>query len=400
VTGSQVTALALPLTAILIFHATSLQVGGLTATQYAAFLLIGLPAGAWVDRWPRRPVLVVADLGRAVLLGLIPAAYLLGGLALWMLYPVAFVTGVLTAFFDVADQSYLPSLIGRDQLVDGNSKLTLSYSGAQLVGPGVGGVLVQALTAPIAIVVDAVSFLGSAVLVGSIKRPEARPEWVTDDRPSLRQEIMEGLRYVFGDAYLRPIVLSTAVANLFGIFGMVQALLALFAVNSLGVSPSGLGVVLALANGGALIGTVATAWLTRRFGLGPAIIVAIAAMAVSLLLVPLATRSTALPVLATAMALAWFFVSVYNINQVSLRQGVTPERMLGRMNATARFVSWGTIPIGALLGGWLGGVLDLRTALWVAGGGGLTAVLPVLLSPVRHLREVPTVVVAAEATDD
>jgi predicted MFS family arabinose efflux permease len=389
VAGSQITVLALPLTAILVFGASPVQVGALTATQYAAFLVIGLPAGVWVDRWPRRPILVVADLGRAVLLAAVPVAHLLDALSLWMLYPVAFATGVLTVFFDVADQSYLPSLIGRHQLVDGNAKLTASYSGAQLVGPGIGGVLVQILTAPVAILVDAVSFLGSALLVGSIQAREDRPAPEADGRRSLRAEMAAGLRYVFGDPYLRPIVLATAVANFFGIFGMIQALLALFAVGTLGMSPAGLGAVLAIANAGALLGTLLTRRLTRRLGLGPAITVALAAMAASLLLLPLATRDTAFPVLAAGLALGWFWVSVYNINQVSLRQGVTPEALLGRTNATVRFVIWGTIPLGALLGGWFGAALGVRTGLWIAVLGGLTAVLPLLLSPVRDLREVP-----------
>jgi hypothetical protein len=269
----------------------------------------------------------------------------------------------------------------------------------RLWSPGLGGVLVQLLTAPVAILVDAVSFLSSAVLLVLIKHREDRPEQPGSDRPSLRQDVVAGLRYVLGDAYLRPILFAIAVASLFGIFSMVQALLALFAVRSLGVSPTGLGAVLAVANGGALLGTLANGWLTRRLGFGPAITISMAGHG------GVAAAAPGHPYHCAAHAGHWHGTGLV----LCLRLQHQPNRPpAGRDSGTnvgpderhGAVRDLGIIPIGALLGGWLGGVMDLRSALWVAGLGRLTAVLPLLLSPVRHLREVPVAGITAGASNE
>jgi MFS family permease len=387
--GSQVSLLAIPLTAIMLLNASVMEVGLLTAAGYLPVLLVGLPAGVWVDRMRRRPILIVADLGRLAILLTIPIAYALDGLRMWMLYPIAFSAGVLTLLFDIAHQSYLPSLVRREQLTEGNAKLEFSYSGAQLAGPGLGGALVQILTAPIAIVADALSYLLSAVLLLTIRTPEPRPARPEGEEAGLGKQIREGLRYVLRHPLLRPIALTTGIGNLFDLFGMVAAILTLYAVRELQLTPLALGGVLAVANAGALLGAALNGRLIRRFGVGQMIAVSSVIPGLAVLLLPLATPETAMPVLSISLALAGFAISVYNINQISLRQTVTPDAMQGRMNATIRVLIWGTLPIGTFLGGLLGGAIGLRSTLVIAGIGSALASLPLVLSPVRSLRELP-----------
>ncbi len=387
--GSQVSVLAIPLTAILLLKASVMELGLLTAAGYLPVLLFGLPAGVWVDRLRRRPILIVADLGRLAILLTIPIAHALGALQMWMLYPIAFSAGVLTLFFDIAHQSYLPSLVAREQLTEGNAKLEFSYSGAQLAGPGLGGVLVQTLSAPIAIVADALSYLLSAVLLLAIRSPEPPPARPEGDQAGLGKQIHDGLRYVLGHPLLRPIALTTGIGNLFDLFGMVAAILTLYAVRELQLTPLALGGVLAVANAGALLGATLNGRLIRRFGVGPMIAVSSVIPGLAVLQLPLATPATAIPVLSIALGLAGFAISVYNINQITLRQTVTPDAMQGRMNATISVLIWGTLPIGTFLGGLLGGAIGLRSTLVIAGIGSALASLPLILSPVRSLRELP-----------
>jgi MFS family permease len=396
--GTQVTALALPLTAILLLNATPVQVGMLASLQYLPFLLISLPAGAIVDRVRRLPVLIATDLGRAVLLGVVPLAVWLGHLQLWLLYPVAFAAGVLSVFFDVAHQSYLPSIVDNDQLVEGNTKLQLSYSGAQLAGPGLGGVLVQLLTAPIAIAVDAASYLGSAILLGLIHRrePALPPAAETTDLRGIARDIRAGLRFVWRHPLIRPIALATGTANFFYLFGMTGAILALYAVRELGLSPALLGVVLVFGNVGAVLGSLVADRVLARFRFGRVMLVGSVVSAVAITLMALATPATAVVQLAAAVLIGEFGVTIYDISQISLRQAATPPALLGRMNATVRFVNWGPIPIGAFLGGILGEALGLRTALWIAAAGSLLPAVPILLSRVRSLRELPTQPIEAD----
>jgi MFS family permease len=386
--GSQVTLLALPLAAILTLNASAFEVGALSSIEYAPFLLVGLPAGVWVDRLRRRPILIAGDLGRAVVLASIPIAYWLDALTMPHLYVAAFLTGICTVFFDVAYQSYLPSLVERRELTEGNSKLEISRSGAQLAGPGVAGVLVQILTAPVAIAADAASYVGSALFVMRIRRPE--PEVATpaaEERPGMRSQIMEGLRYVLGHPLLRPIAACTSLSNLFS--AMAMAILILFAVRELGLAAGAIGVALAIGNVGFLVGAFAADRIARRVGIGRTIVGSAVLFGLGGFAYPFATPATALALLVAGGLLFGFGGVVYNVNQVSLRQAITPGRMQGRMNATMRFVVWGTLPIGALAGGALGGAIGLRPTLWVAAVGGLLAFVPPLLSPVRGLASIP-----------
>jgi MFS family permease len=388
--GSQVSALAIPFVAIEVLLATPLQIGLLQAVAMLPFLLIGLPAGVWVDRMRRRPVLIVGDLGRALVLSWIPIAHVLNILAMWHLYVVGFVVGVLTVFFDVAYQSYLPALVERDQLIDGNAKLQISASGAQIAGPPIAGVLVGAFTAPIAVLVDALSFLGSAIFIFGIRRHEPAPAVRRDvdgKRAGMLVEMREGLSYVLTHRYLRNIAITTGMSNLFGT--MAFAVLLLYLVRELGLGPELIGLVFGVGSLGFLVGALLPARIQRLIGLGPTIIVSIFIGGAATLLVPLAPRESPIPFIIVAELLLGMSQVIYNVSQVSLRQAITPDRLQGRMNATMRFLVWGTIPIGATIGGFLGGAIGLRETLFVGAIGSSFAFLFVLFSPVRSLRTIP-----------
>jgi MFS family permease len=396
--GSQITLLALPLAAILVLDASAFEVALLQAVEFLPFILVSLPAGVWVDRLPRRPILIVGDLGRAVLLASVPVAYALDVLTLAQLYVVGFSTGVFTVFFDVAYQSYLPSLVERDELVEGNSKLEISRAGAQLGGPALAGGLVELVRAPTAILVDAVSFLGSAVFLFRIRKREERPAR-TGEQPSMRGELWEGLRYVLGHPLLRPIAACTGSSNFFGMVGF--AVFLVYAVRELGLTPGVIGILFALGNVGWLAAALSANRIARRIGVGATIVGSAALFGPSWLLVPLAPEgNAAIPVLVAAFALGLFGSVVYNITQVSLRQAIAPERIQGRMNAVMRFLVWGTIPLGSFVGGALASWIGLRPTLWVGAIAGSVTFLPVLLSPVRSVVRMPEPVddgAAAEA---
>lgn len=395
--GSQVTFLALPLTAALTLDASAAQMGILSALETAPFLIVGLFAGVWVDRRRRRPLLIAGDLGRAVVLLAIPAADLLGFLRMDVLFVVAALTGLCTLFFDVAYQSYLPALVEREHLVEGNSKLEVSRSAAQIAGPGLAGALVQILTAPLAILADAVSFLVSAGFLLSIRAPEPAPAPPSAHR-NLWREIAEGLRAVFGNPNLRAIAACTASLNISS--SLMFAVFVLYATRNLHIKAGLLGVIFAAGNVGFLLGALLAGRLAGRFGVGPAIIAGALVSALGSLLVPLAggQKLVVIAVLIAAQAVIGFGGTVYNITQVSLRQTITPDRLQGRMNATMRFIVWGVIPLGALAGGALGDAIGLRPTLVVGALTGLVAFLWVLASPLRALHEQPAPVEEEPAT--
>jgi MFS family permease len=390
--GTQVTALALPLTAILYLKASTFEVGLLASLQYLPFLLIGLPAGSIVDRLRRLPVLIWSDAGRAVLLLSVPLTAWFGVLHLALLYPIAFAVGVLSVFFDVAVQSYLPSLVTGEQIVTANARLELSYSGSQLAGPGLGGVLVQLFTAPFAIVADVASYVGSMILLLLVRRREPEPQGAGKmvDLRRLGSDIAAGLRFVLRHRLIKPLAFATGTANFFYLLGMVGAVLALFAVRQLHMTPILLGVVLLLGNVGAVAGALASTWIMAHVRFGTLLVVMPLSAAVGIALIALATPSTAVFFIAAGVIVGEFGTTVYDIGQLSLRQAVTPADMLGRMNATVRFVNWGPIPIGAFIGGVLGQVIGLRPVLWVAAIGCLLPAVPLLLSAIRSLTSMPT----------
>jgi MFS family permease len=384
--GSQITGIAFPLVAILVLHASAFEVAALGVVAWLPFFLFSLPAGAWIDRVHRRPILIAADWGRAIALVSVPVAYLVDALTLGQLYVVALVTGTLTMLFDLSYQSYLPSLVERDELGEGNSKLEVSRSGALVAGPGLAGVLVAALTAPYAILADALSFVASALFLSRIRRAEREPERARDARPRLRSEIREGLRFVAHHPLLRPILVFVAVSNTF--VNMLFAILLVYAVRELHLSAQTIGLVFSLGNIGTLLGALTATRVARVLGIGPGLIATATVGGLGLLLIPAARGALTIPFLVIANLLWGFFVLNYYVNAVSLIQAITPDRLLGRTNASRRFVVQGVIPLGMLSGGGLGTLVGLRPAIAVGAIGASVAVLPLLLSPLRKVRSV------------
>jgi len=388
--GDEVTGLALPLVAILTLGATPLEIGFLGTFQFLPFILLTIPAGVWVDRMPRRRILIGADIGRALLLSSIPVAFVGGWLSIPQLYVVGFAVGCLEVFFDVAYQSYLPSVVERDQLTEGNAKLELSLSASSVIGPGVAGFLVELVRAPFAILFDAASYVGAVLMLLLIRRPEIPPEphdLATGPRPSMRTEAVEGLRYVLGHRYLRAIAACTGTLNLFGNIGGVVLLI--YIINELGLNAGTVGIVFAIANLGVLIGALSAERLARWIGLGPTIVSSAFVSAFALVPVAIAPREAPVPYLIVSGIIGAATAVIYNINQVSLRQAITPERMLGRMNATMRFIVWGTIPVGSIVGGFLGSVIGLQATIWIGAIGSFLGFVPVLFSQVRKLERIP-----------
>ncbi len=393
--GTQFTQLALPLVAIDVLDVSAFQVAALTTVEFLPFLLVSLPAGVWVDRLRRRPILVIGDLSRALLLGSVPVAYWLGHLTMAQLYVVGFLVGIATVFFDVAYQSYLPSIVERQQLIDGNAKLEISRAAAQLGGPGLAGIVINVLRAPAALAFDAVSFVGSALFIFSIRK---REHSVRSDAPRrrMREELREGLRYVLTHPFLKNIAACTALFNFFGNMGF--AVLLVFARRELHLSPLAIGLAFTLSNVGPLLAAFNANRISSRFGVGRTIIGASIIGAPTFLVIPFAPEgNAALALLIPAFIVGGLSNVIYNVTQVSLRQAITPERIQGRMNSVMRFIVWGTIPLGAIIGGVLATSIGVQETLIVSGVGCFLPFLPVLFSPVRGIREMPEPVDEAAA---
>jgi MFS family permease len=388
--GTQISLLAIPFVAVLVLDASTFEVAALGVVDFLPFLIFTLPAGVWVDRMRRRPILIAGDFGRAALLATIPIAYVLDVLTLGQLYVVGFLVGICTVFFDVAYQSYLPSLVERGQIIEGNSKLEISRSSAQIAGPGFAGLLIQAFTAPYAVLLDAISFLGSGLFFFRIRKHEDSPAAQSADgvKTSLWTELKEGLRFVLGNPNLRAQAGCTATSNFFS--NVSFAILIVFLVRELGLSAGVIGLTISLGSVGSLLAAFTAMRISRRFGIGPTTIVVAALFGPATLLVAFApTGNEAIPFLVVAQLVFGFTVVVYNIVQVSYRQAICPPRLQGRMNSVMRFIVWGTIPVGGLIGGVLGSTIGLRETIVVGAIGGGLSFLWILLSPQRHLREMP-----------
>lgn len=387
--GTQVSGLALPLIAAITLNVSPFEFGLLGTIEFLPFILLSLPAGVWVDRLRRRPILIVGDVGRGLALVSIPIAFELHALTIWQLYVVGFINGCLTVFFDVAYQSYLPALVDRDDILEGNSKLEISRSAAQITGPGIAGQLIHYVGAPLAVILDSLSFFASAGLLLGIRREEPQParRAAGEKRAGMRSEVAAGLRYVLRHPYLRNIAACTGISNLFS--NMLFAVLLLYLIRTLGFTPETLGLALSLGAIGFLVGALVANPVGSRIGVGPTIVASAMVFAFSPLLFGVARGELAFPLSTVGLALGAFGGAVYNINQVSLRQAITPSSMQGRMNATMRFIVWGTIPIGSLLGGLLGGVIGLERTVWVGAIGGVFSFVPLLFSPVKSLMKMP-----------
>ncbi|WP_239677250.1 MFS transporter [Natronosporangium hydrolyticum] len=383
--GLQITQLAMSLVAIDQLGAGEFEAGLLITVQFSAFLLMGLPAGALVDRLRRRSVLIASDLGRAVLLVSVPVAWWAELLTIWHLYLVAFGYGAMTVFFDAAYQSYLPHLVGRRGLVEGNAKLEAVRAVSQTAGPGLAGQLVRLLGAPVALFVDALTMAASVLFYARIRSREQRPARQPGAR--LRREIAEGLRFVFGQPLLRAIVMCTGTFNLF--FALYTAMLIFFLRRDLEIGPGAIGLVLSIFSLGGLLGAVFARRFASWVGQGRAIWMSTAFGTPFLLLMPFAEVGWRLWLAAAASAVAAAGGVIYKVTQVSFRQALTPDHLLGRMNATVRFLVWGAMPVGGLLGAVLGDRFGARVAVGVAVVGMCSAFLPVFLSGLRSMRTLP-----------
>jgi MFS family permease len=388
--GSQITILAVPVVAALTLKVSPFQFGLIATIEFLPYMLMSLPAGVWVDRLRRRPILIVADLGRAISLLSIPLAFAFGALTLWQLYVVVLVNGCLTVFFDVAYQSYLPSIVERDQLVEGNGKLETTRTISQRLGPGLAGILVTLLSAPFAVVFDAVSFLISAGFVAWIRRPEPSApvhDEKTGRRRSMRAEIVTGLRYVARQRLLRAMAATVAIEIFFG--NVADSILILYLVTERGFTPALIGLAFSIGSVGVIVAALLTSRTTKVLGVGPLLILSAVGSSMSWLLVAAAPDSLLfVGLVGTILALGFFGVA-WNINALSLRQAVTPGPMLGKANASMRFISWSVIPFGTMAGGFLGGVIGLHNTIWVGAIGCVVAFLPVALSPLRQVRDMP-----------
>ncbi len=364
--GTQVTLLALPTLAILLLHADPFSVGVLVSLQWLAFLFLGPVAGVLVDRLPRRRIMIIADLGRLVALGSIPLAFALFARTLFQLYVVAGVVSILTVFFDVAYQAYLPALIDRPALLEGNAKLTVGEGAAQIGGPALGGLLIQWIGAATAITADACSYLASALLLVSIRKQDPQlPADAHGRKSSIFTEVREGATMVFQHPLLRTIALANTIQSLGA--SVAEAVILIFAYRSLHLSPGLVGIAIAVGSIGDLLGTVVVSRATRKLGVGPTLGLSSLLGACSYLLIPLGLFGFPAAAIAVWRLLYGLHISTYNINQVSLRQMITPDRFQGRMNATIRTTSYGVLGIGPLIGGLLGTSVGLVPTILLGG---------------------------------
>jgi Na+/melibiose symporter-like transporter len=387
--GSQVTQFTMPLVAIITLNATAFQVGILNALKFVPVIVIALFAGVWLDRRRRRPIMIMCAFGNAILIGLVPIASVTGFLSIGLLYVVITLAGSLTVIFDVGALSFVPFLVDRDHLTESNSKLQASTAFAGIAGPGIAGFIVGLITAPITLSVDAVSYLFSAAGMLAITKREPVPERLAD-KPSIRASLGEGFRAVYGTKLLRILLGQSATLNIG--FGMVSTIFTLYGIRVLGFSPDKLGIAIGSLAAGALCGSLLAARIERLIGLPRTLSFAIVGVCASplLLLIP---RNADLLSLVLAMA-AWlghgFGISVWNVNTITLRQVLTPMRVLGRMNATYRMVLFGALPVGAFVAGLLGSALGLRHAILISVLALTTPMLWLAFSPVFRLKEMPT----------
>lgn len=387
--GAEVTRFALPLVAVLTLGASAFEVGVLNAMRYAPIVVVSLFAGIWLDRRRRLPVLVASNAGRAVCIAMIPLLALTDGLSMAVLCAVAFVLGTLTVLFDIGSLSYVPSVVGRPQLPDANGRLQTSFAFAMIAGPGIGGFLVGALGAPVTLSIDALSYVVSVALLLSIRIREPEPE-VPERRPGVGESIAEGLRAVFGNRVLRNLLTQSATFNLAQ--NAMLTVFVVYAVRTLGLSAQQLGLVLGLGALGPLAGGLLANRITRTVGYGRTLRLAtiVAGLGPLAFLLARGPDLASVTVLTVAFGLAGFMLVVYNVNTVSLRQVVTPNRLLARMNASYRMVLFGAVPLGALLGGTLAQYLGLRPAMAITVLLLTTPIAWTFFSPVFRLPELPT----------
>jgi MFS family permease len=384
--GMEIVGFAVPIIAVTALAATEFQMGLLAMAQMLAFLLIGLPAGAWVDRMRKKHVIIRGDLLRAALLLTLPTAWVLDMLSMAQLYVVVFLVGCITVFFDVANQSYLPEIVEPEQIAEGNAKLSASQQTARVAGPTVAAWLVRVVGGPWAVGVTALCMGLSALFVSRVRTPSERPNPAA--REPLAQEIRAGLSFVVRHPLLVRIVAATGLSNFANT--VTTALFVLFALRELGITETELGLLFSVMAVGGILGAVGSDRLARLLGEGRVIPLSLLGGTAAMLTVPLsASVASPMPVLLVGGFLSGALIVVYNVNQVSFRQRLCPPRLLGRMNGSIRFLVWGPIPIAAFLSGVLGQWLGAETTMWIGAVLGVLASLPVLLSPLIRMRRLP-----------
>lgn len=383
--GSQVTLLALPLTAILVLHASAFEVAAIS-TAVTLPNVLGIAAGVWLDRVRRRSVMIGADFGRAAVLASVPIAYAFGVISLAQLYAVALVSGALNVAFEIASQAYLPAIVRREELIEANVKLQGATVAAQGVGPGIGGALVTLLTAPVAILADTVSFLASGLLIGSVSN---RYESGTSQFPpaTTRSELREGVRYVFSEPYLRPLLLSHSLANL--ALGLLWAIMIVYAVRVLELSAATIGALLSLGQLGGFAGAVFARRIAQRAGVGRVVVASFFLFGPAALLLAIATSQTAIVFVGLGWILQSLARSLYAVSATSVRQALVPDRLQARTSGVVATTGTSAFPLGTLVGGALAAAFGLREAMAVAAIVSFLPFVPVVLSPVRSLRELP-----------
>jgi MFS family permease len=390
--GTEVTSIAFPLVAVLLLDATPFQLGVLVAIQTAAFFVIGLPAGVWLDRRKRRPVLIGTDLVRALALIVITVAAATDQLTFPLLIVATAVMGLMRVVFEVGYQTYLPSIVRSDDLVQGNSTVEAIRSGGQIVGPGVGGWLVQLAGAANALLVDAVSFVVSAFCLWRVRTPEQAP--AVTERRGMLAEAREGIRFVRANPVLRSIAATSAVSNL--LFTAASALNILFLVETVGVGPGTAGMIFSVGSAAALVSAAIATKLARRVGSARIIWTSVALSSPFNLLIPFTYADWRLAFFVVGISIGGGGQLIYAITQLSYRQQVVPSEILGRVNATMRFLVMGALPLGGLLGGGLGSLIGVRATLVVIAVGLAVAPLFVVFSPLRRVRDVTELLPAAE----
>ncbi|MGB3306991.1 MAG: MFS transporter [Thermomicrobiales bacterium] len=386
--GSQITLVAIPLLAVLWLHATPFEMGLLATAGGLPYLLIGLIAGAWVDRLKKRTVMVLADLGRGLLLLAIPVAAAVDVLNFWLLLAITFLAGILGVFFNAAYGALLPAIVRRDQLTDANGKLMGSASVAQVAGPALGGVLISFVAAPLAMLINAATYVGSGWFIGKIER-EGAQTGATAAQRHLGREIREGVHALVASPVLRSITASTAMNNFAGFIFL--SVYVLYMTEDLHLSSRGVGLVFAAGGVGALIGSLLASPLTARFGAGTTIVWASVAFGVTGVTVPMAifAPNHALPLIVFAEFGQWLSLLVFNTNRIALRQALTPDRLQGRVAASSQMLTAGMQPVGSFLGGVIGSVWSVQAALLIGCAGMFLAFLFVWFSPTREIQKLP-----------
>lgn len=383
--GVQLVGLALPIMAVRLLDADELQMGLLGMFEMLAFLVVGLPAGAWVDRWRKKRVVMAGDLVRGLVLLSLPAAWLLDALTMTQVYVVALVVGTATVFFDVAHQSYLPDIVPEAQIGEGNAKLMATQSTANIAGPAIGAALIRLVGAPLTIGATALSMIASTLFVWRIRHVEEPPS--LEHRRPLKTEIWEGLSFVLRQSLLRRIVLCTMLSNLAA--SVSSVLLVLYVIRDLGLTEATLGLVFSVGSVGGLVAALTVTRIARVVGEGRTIPLMALLTVPFAAFTPLASQLPPVPALAVGAFGVSYGAVGYNVIQVSFRQRLCPRPLLGRMNASIRFIVWGSMPIGAFAGGVLGEQLGVVPTLWLTVGGYLVGGLTVLFSPLRGMRDLP-----------